>query len=214
MTSNKETGNKSIKKCCQPKMFTERLIVPFLCLACCPIVSVQCYDYAATNKVDCMGYYSSGGDGYSWLDNMPRFSPGYECTDKTANQRRRGHEAREAEGRRSKGERGRTSEGESSDRIQNEWEPAIEMETVETVKTVSADSIGGRDGSTMGNTATENHSSLYMALAFGSVFGGGLFAIRRKVSLLNLMVVVVDFFRQSTHAKSKRFFLFSPLIVF
>ena len=156
-------------------------------------MSVQCYDYA-TNKVDCMGYYSSGGDGCSWLDNMPRFSPGYECTDKTANQRRRGHEAREGEGRRSKGERGRKSEGESSDRIENELEPAIEMETVKpvkTVETVSAGSIGGRDGSTMGNTATENHSSLYMALAFGRVFGGGLFAIRRKVSLLNLMVVVV-----------------------
>ena len=51
----------------------------------------------------------------------------------------------------------------------------------------------GDDGGTMGNgltTATVNHSSFPMALAFGIVFGGGLFAIRRKVSL-SLMVVVV-----------------------
>ena len=93
------------------------------------------------------------------------------------------------------GERGRKSEGESSGRIENESEPAIEMETVETMETVSADSICGRDGGTMGNgltMVTVNHSSLSMALAFGIVFGGGLFAIRRKVSLLNLMVVVVE----------------------
>ena len=97
------------------------------------------------------------------------------------------------------GERGRKSEGESSDRIENELKPPIEMETVETVETVetmetvSADSICGRDGGTMGNgltTATVNHSSLSMALAFGIVFGGGFFSIRRKVSL-KLMVVVV-----------------------
>ena len=54
--------------------------------------------------------------------------------------------------------------------------------------------IGGRDGATMANgvtMATRNHSSFFMALAFGIVFGGGLFALRRKVSL-NLMVVVVE----------------------
>ena len=113
--------------------------------------------------------------------------------DKTVNQHRRGHEAEEAERRRSEGERERKSEGESSDRIQNELEPAIEIKTVETVETVSADGIGGRDGATMANgvtMATRNHSSFFMALAFGIVFGGGLFALRRKVSL-NLMVVVV-----------------------
>ena len=136
-----------------------------------------------------MGYYASGGDG-CWLDDMPGFSPGYECTNKTVNQHRRGHEAREAERRQSEGEKRRKSEGESSGRIENKLETAIEMETVEpvkTVETVSADNIGGHDGSTMGNgltTATVNHSSLSMALAFGIVFGDGFFAIRRKVSLL------------------------------
>ena len=120
----------------------------------------------------------------------------YSCCgrmkDKTVNQRRRGHDVREAERRQSKGERERKSEDESSDRIENELEPAIEMETVETV---DAGIIGGQDGGTMGNgltTATVNHSSFPMALAFGIVFGGGFFAIRRKLSLLNLMVVVVE----------------------
>ena len=76
------------------------------------------------------------------------------------------------------GERGRKSEGESSDRIENELELAIEMETaepVEPVETVSADSIGGRDGGAMGNgltMATLNLFSLSMALAFSIVFGG------------------------------------------
>ena len=122
----------------------------------------------------------------------------YSCCgrakDKTVNQRRRGHDVREAKRRQSEGERGCKSKGESSDRIENELKPAIEMETVETVDAVSVDSIGGRDGGTMGNgltTATVNHSSFPMALAFGIVFGGGFFAIRRKLSLLNLMVVVV-----------------------
>ena len=123
----------------------------------------------------------------------------YSCCgrvkDKTVNQRRHGHEAEEAEGRRSESERGRKSRGESSDRVENELEPEIEMETVEAVDAVSADSIGGRDGGTMGNgltMATVYHSSLSMALAFGIVFGGGLFAIRRtcKVSL-NLMVLLL-----------------------
>ena len=91
------------------------------------------------------------------------------------------------------GERGRKSEGESSDRIENRLGPAIKMEIVETVDAVSADSIGGRDGGTMDNgftMAMVNHSSFPMALAFGIVFGGGFFAIRRKLSLLNLVVVV------------------------
>ena len=93
------------------------------------------------------------------------------------------------------GERGRKSEGESSDTIENELKPAIEMETVETVDVmVSADSIGGRDGGTTGNgltMATVNHSSLSMALAFGIVFAGGGLAIRREFSF-NLMVVVEE----------------------
>ena len=92
------------------------------------------------------------------------------------------------------GESERKSEEESSDRIENELKPAIEMETVEPVETGSADSIGGRDGGTMDNgltMATVNRFSFPMALAFGIVFGGGLFSIRRKLSLNHLMVVVV-----------------------
>ena len=126
-------------------------------------------------------------------DTCYKYSCCGRAKGKTVNQRRRGHDVREAEGRRSEGERGRKSEDESSDRIENELKPAIGMENVETVDAVLVDSIVGRDGGTMGNgltTATVNHSSLSMALAFGIVFGGGFFAIRRKVSLLNLMVVV------------------------
>jgi len=134
--------------------------------------------------------------------------------DKTVNQRRRGPEAEEAEKRRSEGERERKSEGESSDRIQNELEPAIEIKTVETVETVSADGIGGRDGATMANgvtMATRNHFSFFMALAFGIVFGGGLFALRRKVSL-NLMVVVVETKSDKAFMRNQNgsFFFLSP----
>ena len=152
----------------------------------------------------------------------------YSCCgqvkDKTVNQRRRGHDVREAKRRRSKGERERKSE--SSDKIENRLGPAIKMEIVETVDAVLADSIVGCDGGTMGNgltTATVNHSSLSMALAFGIVFGGGLFAIRRKVSL-KLMVVVVG--KQNDKALMRNqnnsffsllvvsSFLFVPLLVF